>query len=84
MQVALLILEPEWKTTVMWALTAYAFLLRVPSECLPIVNGTGLSDYRQSQNKATIIAGVDCVELLLKRRKNRTQDSHLRRCGYMC
>ena len=69
--------DPSWKLTVFWALTAYVFLLRVPSECLPIVTGDGRCD--NGQNQATIVVKETCIELALMRRKNRPEGCVLRR-----
>ena len=54
-------------------LCAYVFLLRVPSECLPIIFAGGDS----SQASLTLVN--DCLRLRLKTRKNRPQGSTLTR-----
>ena len=65
----------SFSMAMLW-LTAYVFLLRVPSEALPLVRGTG-SDVG---NQATIFLDEEgCVSIRLRRRKNRPGGSLLRR-----
>ena len=72
-------IEP-WRPLAMLFLTSYVFLLRVPSEGLPItVNHNGSSD-----GKALISVEDEAVVLRLTSRKNRPQGSTLKRgcwCG---
>ena len=58
-------------------LTTYVFLLRMPSECLPIRVAEGCSD--PSDCKASIFLQEDHLILKLKRRKNRDGGSVLKR-----
>ena len=60
--------DPTWTTTVMWIFTAYAFLLRVPSECLPITVIDGAHSAGQTQAGIVVLEG--CLELHLRRRTN--------------
>ena len=69
--------DATWKRTVMWILTAYAFLLRVPSECLPITILDGANSDGQAHAGMLVLDG--CLELHLKRRKNRPAGSVLKR-----
>ena len=69
-------------------LTAYVFLLRLPSEALPIVTGGfGLGHGRQ---KAQVLVESDCISLKLAKRKNKPEGSLLKRfcwcgqCKYTC
>jgi len=73
--------EPPWRTTVLWMLTAYVFMLRrVPSECLPIVTCVGDCIYGPAQqNKAEIHVMDDQIVLCLKFRKNLPLGSKLTR-----
>ena len=67
---------PAWETAAMLFLTCYVFLLRLPSEALPIVvNSGGALDGQQS----TICVESDVVVLYLARRKNKPQGSVLKR-----
>ena len=64
--------------TAMWSLTAYAFLLRVPSERLPISIGIGDIMYGQAQHRQAIVHVLeDEIVLCLKRRKNKPLGSRL-------
>ena len=57
-------------------LTAYVFLLRVPSEALPVTKGTD----EDRGNQATIFLDEEsCVCIRLRRRKNRPGGSLIRR-----
>ena len=71
---------PKWKLTVTWMLTAYVFMARVPSECLPltIVNGEvkfGVAQRHQSE----LHLKDNEVVLCLKRRKNRLYGGKIHR-----
>ena len=67
---------PAWKDAVMLFLTSYVFLLRVPSEALPICVGSGGAlDGQQS----TVCVEKDVVVLHLRRRKNQPLGSTLKR-----
>lgn len=59
-------------------LAAYCFLLRVPSECLPIVHGFG--DERDRQFQAAMFLAGGRLQLKLKRRKNRPLGSEMCSC----
>lgn len=62
----------------MLCLTAYTFLLRVPSECLPLQVGKALGD---PDPHALVEVAEDCIKLKLARRKNRMWPTELvRRC----
>ena len=74
---ALVLVEPVWVLTAMWCLTAYTFLLRVPSECLTITIGGGSEDDCQH---SSLLGHDDCIVLVLKSRKNKPQGSRLTRC----
>ena len=66
-------------TLAMAYLCTYVFLLRMPSECLPIRLATGSPTDEEQQ--AVITVSADEVSLKLKRRKNRDGGSILhRRC----
>lgn len=57
-------------------LTAYVFLLRLPSEALPIVHGVvGVGHGQQ----AIVVVEHDCIILKLARRKNKPEGSVLKR-----
>ena len=57
-------------------LTAYVFLLRLPSEALPIVTGVvGVGHGLQ----AIVLVENDCISLRLARRKNKAEGSFLKR-----
>ena len=60
--------HPLARQRAMCYLTCYTFLLRMPSECLPIKVATGGA----ADNKAQAVVSVreDCIELKLLRRKN--------------
>ena len=67
---------PAWETSVMLFLTSYVFLLRLPSEALPIVvNSGGALDGQQS----SLCVESDSIVLHLCRRKNKPQGSVLKR-----
>ena len=73
-----LIFRPEWTTTVMWSLTAYIFLLRVPSECLPFIVGGG--DFLRGVQSSLCIRS-ECIGLQLRTRNNKRHGSVLwRQC----
>ena len=76
---ALVLVEPVWVLTAMWCLTAYTFLLRVPSECLTITIGGGSEDDCQH---SSLLGHDDCIVLVLKSRKNKPQGSRLTRCCF--
>ena len=78
---ALLVSEPHWLLTVMCCLTAYIFLLRVPSECLPISTGAGSVDDGSLQS--VVCVNPDSVELRLRCRKNNPQGSRLLRSAFL-
>ena len=72
--------RPTWKTTYMWILTAYVFMLRVPSECLPISVSQGFVSTGQEMLSGCVIAVFEkSIELKLATRKNRPKGSHLKR-----
>ena len=75
--VALLISQPRHLNTVMCMLTAYIFLLRVPSECLPIVIGKG--SYANERHAAAVFVEKEEVVLKLSSRKNTPEGALLRR-----
>ena len=60
--------HPKWSTTVLWAWTAYVFLLRVPSECLPLVTAGGSGDEGM---KSVLHVHDDHLELVLASRRAR-------------
>ena len=65
------------KAIVMAFLTSYIFLLRLPSECLPIcVAGSSHDDVLK---EAVIEVNPDCISLTLQRRKNKDWGSVLKR-----
>ena len=74
---ALVLEEPVWVLTAMWCLTAYTFLLRVPSECLTLTIGGGSEDDCQH---SSLLGHDDSIVLVLKSRKNKPQGSRLTRC----
>ena len=68
--------DPSLKTALMMFLTCYCFLLRLPSECLPITKaGVGIRDGEQ----AVLEVHETSISLKLDRRKNRLHGSHLYR-----
>ena len=68
--------HPKYRLEVMMYLTCYVFLLRLPSECLPIVvDGVGVRDGEQ----AVISVTDDKLILHLARRKNKPEGSVLTR-----
>lgn len=60
--------RPEYGNAALMFLITYIFLLRLPSECLPIVIGSGLYD-----EQAMLSWTDDSLTLVLKRRKNTDQ-----------
>ena len=79
--------QPRVLNKVMLFLTSYIFLLRLPSEALPIVKGAVGVD---SGEQASLVVQVDTVVLKLARRKNKLQGSSLLRkcwcakCEFTC
>ena len=63
------------ETACMMFLCTYAFLLRLPSECLPMVRGAG--EHQCQGNQSTIFVDDDSVTVLLMRRKNKENGSML-------
>ena len=61
-----LLAHPEWSTTVLWAWTAYVFLLRVPSECLPLVTAGGIGE---ESMQSVMHVHDDHLELVLASRQ---------------
>ena len=69
---------PPWKPFAMAYLTSYVFLLRLPSECLPICTG---SVGNSADGQAIIEVNSEKVSLQLRSRKNRPNGSLLvRKC----
>ena len=67
------------RCTAMGFLTTYVFMLRMPSECLPIRVSAG--DNNERRHQAVISVGRNELTLRLKRRKNKEGGSVLiRRC----
>jgi len=58
-------------------LACYIFMLRMPSECLPIVLATGTNIDDKAQ--AVLSVEQDCIKLRLLRRKNREHESVVKR-----
>ena len=79
-----LLAKPEWRPTALWALAAYIFLLRVPSECLPMVTpdvGDVCVHGKSQSHQSMIWADESQVVLCLRRRKNMPEGAKLtRRC----
>ena len=75
--------NPEWLETAMWMVAGYAFLLRVPSECLPIVAGMGCGDNCEldvdSEYHAQMDRNEEAVTLKLQSRKNKTTPTEMKR-----
>lgn len=67
----------QWRLHAMLFLTSYVFLLRVPSEALPIVLGGVGSEHGKLQSVIELLP--DQIVLHLARRKNRPQGSVLSR-----
>lgn len=64
--------EQEVQVTAMWVLMAYTFLLRVPSECLPVVVGDGtVVEGPAMATQAVVHVSSDQLTLCLQRRKNK-------------
>ena len=70
----------------MLIIAAYAFMLRVPSECLPIVAGMGCGDCLESPKPdggrafhAEVTVNEDSIWLTLQSRKNNQNPSTLKR-----
>ena len=62
--------HPQWQLTAYWMLTAYVFLLRVPSECLPLTVVVGDIQFGVSQEEqAELHLSPDEIVLCLKTRK---------------
>ena len=75
--VPIMLQRPEEKQMLMLILAAYIFLLRVPSEALP------MAAHRQPVNSTTsvVTVGHDVVKLKLPKRKNRlTPSTIVRKC----
>ena len=71
--------EPKTKAIAMAFLTSYVFLLRLPSECLPLKVAAGCPSDAESQSVITV--SQDSLSLRLRRRKNREGGSVLvRKC----
>ena len=71
--------EPKTRAIAMAFLTSYVFLLRMPSEGLPLCVATGLAEDLTLQSVATVTA--DALSLRLRRRKNKEGGSVLvRKC----
>ena len=71
---------PHWQPNAFLYLTAYAFLLRLPSEALPIVRGcSGSPDYAKLQAVINIDGANKSMSLTLARRKNKPGGSVLTR-----
>ena len=68
---------PRVQDMAMACLTTYVFLLRMPSECLPITVAQG--DASDAQRQAVVTVGEDAIRLRLKRRKNKESGSMLKR-----
>ena len=69
--------HPKYRLAVMMFLTTYVFLLRLPSECLPIVvSGVG---FRDDGEQSVISVTSDKLILRLARRKNKPEGSVLTR-----
>jgi hypothetical protein len=73
--IPLMLAREEVKVWVMLYLCTYTFMLRLPSECLPITVGAGFGD----KSTHSIAVKPDCLELWLPYRKNRLQSSVLKR-----
>ena len=58
-------------------LACYIFMLRMPSECLPMVVAAGTD--ADAKTKAVVTVEKDCVKLRLLRRKNREHESVIKR-----
>ena len=82
--------DPMRRTTLMWMLAAYAFLLRVPSECLPITVAGSAAREKPPRRQAEIWLSDKQIVLRLKRRKNKPHGSRLvrqcwcRQCPLTC
>ena len=67
--------SPALKSLAFLCLTAYVFLLRVPSEALPIMAHVG----GEAAAAPVVTVGAESIEIWLPRRKNRLQPSTVRR-----
>ena len=67
--------KPQYQRYALLFLFAYTFLLRLPSEALPVVRGP----VDTSDTHAVIEPSNDSLVLKLKRRKNKPEGSTLRR-----
>ena len=74
-------MEERCTSDAMLYLSAYVFLLRVPSECLPMRKGSGLFGSEGYSHKSVICVNDSEVVLHLSSRKNRPKGSRLiRKC----
>jgi hypothetical protein len=70
---------PELRVAAMMFLASYIFMLRLPSECLPIINsGVGSVDVG-AVRQAVVSVGVNSITVTLGRRKNKAHGSCLTR-----
>ena len=70
--------KPQYQRYALLFLFAYTFLLRLPSEALPVVRGP----VDTSDTQAVIEPSDDSLVLKLKRRKNKKQLILLKECVY--
>ena len=73
----------ESKNLAMLWLAAYAFLLRVPSEALPMCRGGGDFDQAGVEQSVLFLKDDNCLCLRLKSRKNKAEGTVLKR-GCSC
>ena len=78
--------DPSLRETAMWMVAAYAFMLRVPSECLPIVAGMGCGDCMEPSEPdggrafhAEVTVNEESIWLTLQSRKNKSAPSTIKR-----